>query len=202
MPFSINTATQFEGDPVKGSRFIVDIAPAANEDDARAHVTRVAQQFPDASHHCWACRIATPAIDRASDDGEPSGSAGRPILSQLIGRDLVDVVVVVTRYFGGTKLGVGGLVRAYGGAAGSALDRLELAPWIEMTELTFEHDYTMTDAVEHALTACSGQILDRTFGAAVRVHVQLPASAAEAFATELANASAGKLHVPREQSPD
>ena len=118
-----------EGDPIKGSRFIVDVSPAGDEDEARQVLTQVRADFPDASHHCWAWRIADPAIDRVNDDGEPSGSAGRPILAQLTGRDPVDTAVIVTRYFGGTKLGVGGLVRAYGGAAGAALDTMSFETW-------------------------------------------------------------------------
>ena len=107
MKQTVVTSTRYEGDPVKGSRFIVDIVSVTNESEARQALASVAGEFPDASHHCWAWRIALPAIERASDDGEPSGSAGRPILAQLVGRDLVDTAAIVTRYFGGTKLGVG-----------------------------------------------------------------------------------------------
>jgi uncharacterized YigZ family protein len=127
---TVATASRHEGEQIKGSRFIVDIVSVAAESDARDALSAIAAEFADASHHCWAWRMATPSIERASDDGEPSGSAGRPILAQLAGRDLVDTAAIVTRYFGGTKLGVGGLVRAYGGAVGEALDTLRLLPWI------------------------------------------------------------------------
>ncbi len=107
----------------KGSRFLAHVAPVADADAALAVVERVRQAEYSASHHCWAYRLGLDApAPRFSDDGEPSGSAGAPILREIEGRALHHVVAVVTRYYGGTNLGVGGLARAYGGAAGDALD--------------------------------------------------------------------------------
>ena len=108
---------------VKGSRFAGEAFPAASASRALAHVERVRAREHAATHHCWAYRLGPdePA-PRSSDDGEPSGSAGAPILREIEGRDLHHVVVVVTRTYGGTKLGAGGLARAYGQAAGAALD--------------------------------------------------------------------------------
>ena len=182
-----------EGDPVKGSRFIVDVAPAGDEPEARQVLTQVRANFPDASHHCWAWRIANPAIDRANDDGEPSGSAGRPILAQLVGRDLVDTAVIVTRYFGGTKLGVGGLVRAYGGAAGAALDSMSFETWTAMYDFGFDHEYAHTDAIERLVGASAGIVLDRVFAAAVGVRIRLPVDGLSDFAIAVANLTAGSV---------
>ncbi len=195
---TIVAASRFEADPVKGSRFIADVAPVPNEAAARAFLATVAAEFPDASHHCWAWRIAEPAIDRASDDGEPSGSAGRPILGQLAGRNLVDSAVIVTRYFGGTKLGVGGLVRAYGGAAGQALDRARLAPWIATRDLSFVHDYAHTDSIERLVTEANGTILDRSFGATVTVDVRLPVDGLQTFVGTLADLTLGAIELDLE----
>ena len=108
---------------VKGSRFIGDAFPVATADEALAAVGAVRQREHAARHHGWAYRLLPDAPSpRSSDDGEPSGSTGVPILREIEGRELFGVVVVVTRYYGGTKLGVGGLVRAYSAAAGAALD--------------------------------------------------------------------------------
>lgn len=121
MPKTLRSSTETEAEPVKSSRFLVLLAPIRSEDEAKEILATEQRRYTDASHHCSAWRLATPVIERANDDGEPAGSAGRPMLAQLQGADLLDVVVVVTRYFGGTKLGVGGLVRAYGGAVGQAI---------------------------------------------------------------------------------
>ena len=112
-----------EIDKIKGSRFLADALPAASADAALAAVEGVRSREHAARHHCWAYRLGPddPA-PRSSDDGEPGGSAGAPILREVEGRALYRVAVVVTRYYGGTKLGVGGLARAYGAAAGAALD--------------------------------------------------------------------------------
>lgn len=200
MKQTVGAPARYESEPVKGSRFIVDIVPVANETQAREALAAVAAEFSDASHHCWAWRIASPAIERASDDGEPSGSAGRPILAQLAGRELVDTAAIVTRYFGGTKLGVGGLVRAYGGAAGEALDRMHLLPWIDTCELWFEHDYAHTDSVERLLAGQDGLILDRSFGASVGLRVRLPVAHAPSFATGLADLTAGAIVLTAEDN--
>ena len=202
MPVTIATSLRHEGDRIKGSRFIVDIAPASDEQQAKQLVARVAADFPDASHHCSAWRLATPAIERANDDGEPSGSAGRPILAQLAGRELVDCAVVVTRYFGGTKLGVGGLMRAYGGAAGAALDTMQLVEWVAMTEVTFAHDYALTDAVERIVTELEGSIDGRSFAEVVTVRVRLPELAFTALAAEIRDLTAGGVELTSESNSD
>lgn len=120
---TLAAAHDAEPPKVKGSRFLAHVAPATDADAALAVVERVRKEAYSASHHCWAYRLGPdePA-PRFSDDGEPNGSAGAPILREIEGRALHHIVVVVTRYYGGTNLGVGGLARAYGGAAGDALD--------------------------------------------------------------------------------
>ena len=190
---TVATRCRHEGEPVKGSRFIADVIPASTEAECRDALAAVAAEFSDASHHCSAWRLAQPAIERASDDGEPAGSAGRPILAQLVGRDLVDVGIIVTRYFGGTKLGVGGLVRAYGGAAGQALDTMNLLPWVDMCKLTFTHDYAITDTVERLALDMGASVLDRSFGTLVTVQLRMPTTVAHDFAASIADLTAGKI---------
>jgi uncharacterized YigZ family protein len=105
----------------KGSRFLAVVVPAADETAARRQLEDLAREHADASHHCWAWRIGQPPQERSSDAGEPAGTAGRPILQVLRGADLGDVLAVVVRWFGGTKLGKGGLARAYAEATRLAL---------------------------------------------------------------------------------
>lgn len=200
MKQTVTTACRYEGEQVKGSRFIVDIVSVAAESDARHALSAIAAEFADASHHCWAWRIATPSIERASDDGEPNGSAGRPILAQLTGRELVDTAAIVTRYFGGTKLGVGGLVRAYGGAVGEALDTMQLLPWVEMCEVRFEHQYSHTDAIERLTSENDGIMLDRSFTESVSLHLRLPITSAPSFADALADLTAGSIVLTNEDN--
>ncbi len=108
---------------VRNSRFIGTAIPVRSKDEATAELASLQKEFWDATHNCYAYRLAPDGLSyRFSDDGEPSGSAGKPILFVLQQRGLVNTLVVVTRYFGGTKLGVGGLVRAYGEAATAVLD--------------------------------------------------------------------------------
>ncbi|MGE5654063.1 MAG: IMPACT family protein [Bacillota bacterium] len=109
--------------PVGLCRFISSVEPASSEDEARAFISRVSREFADATHNVWAYRIGTgtQAIFRYSDDGEPAQTAGPPTLAAIDHRDLTDVVVVGTRYFGGVKLGVGGLIRAYRQCADAGL---------------------------------------------------------------------------------
>ncbi|MBL4685982.1 MAG: YigZ family protein [Nannocystaceae bacterium] len=184
-----------ESDPTNGSRFIATAAPVEGESDARAVVAALRAEMPDATHHCAAWRIATPAIERAADDGEPSGSAGRPILAQLTGRGLVDVVVVVTRYFGGTKLGVGGLVRAYGGAAGAVLDLAVLKPRVAMITVEIEHTYPDGPGVEHALATLGVEPGDVLFGQSVVRTTKIAIAQRDGVEQALRDATSGRVTV-------
>lgn len=192
MARSVTSKLRHEAQPAKGSRFIATVAPVANEAQARDLLEEVANERPGASHHCWAWRLASPAIDRAGDDGEPSGSAGRPILAQLSGRNLVDTAVVVTRYFGGTKLGVGGLVRAYGGAAGEALDRVATAPWSAQVAAVVVHDHPDTDAVIRVLQAQAVTEIDVVYAARVTRFIEVDEPRLGRVRVDLANATSGR----------
>ena len=131
----------------KKSRFIAEVFPVSNEEEAFAHLEEIRKKHWDARHHCWAYVIGrNPAAERMSDDGEPAGTAGKPILEVLRGKKLTDVFVVVTRYFGGTLLGTGGLVRAYTSAAAEALAHTVIITKIHGFKLKIITDYT--DKVE------------------------------------------------------
>ena len=195
MPFTVTSLHRYEPESTKSSRFIATVVPVSDEVAARAALASVAAEMPDASHHCWAWRIASPAIDRAGDDGEPSGSAGRPILAALSGRGLVDTAVIVSRYFGGTKLGVGGLVRAYGGAAGDALDRTNTMVWLEQTGAVVVHDHADNDQVARVLDTCGARNIDVVYAARVTRHIEVAIDELEGLRECLADATAGRVTV-------
>src|SRR5215213_8216716 len=132
----------------KGSRFLAWIGPAAGEDAAKAALDGLARQYPDASHHCWAWRLGSPPRERSSDAGEPSGTAGVPILQVLRGAGLSDVMAVVVRWFGGTKLGKGGLARAYAAAAREALPQLPVVVRVPTVLLALRIPYEKVGAVK------------------------------------------------------
>ena len=164
-------------------------------DEAKAAIGRVREAFPDATHHCWAWRLADDRT-QSSDDGEPGGSAGRPILAQIVGHEVVDVLVVVTRYFGGTKLGVGGLVRAYGGAAGKALDRAQTQTFVPTVQVVLTHAYDDSTAVQGALREHGAQVVAADYGATVQCTIEVAVSARDALAAALVNATSGRVRLP------
>jgi uncharacterized YigZ family protein len=193
--FTVTARRRYEPASTKGSRFIATVVPITNEDEAKVALAGVANELPDASHHCWAWRIARPVIDRAGDDGEPGGSAGRPILAQLTGRDLVDTAVIVSRYWGGTKLGVGGLVRAYGGAAGEALDRAGRIEWKTRVGAVVVHDHPDTDHVIRTMSTIGAQDVDVAYGVRVTRYIEVGVDDLDALAVALANATGGRASV-------
>lgn len=150
--WTIEAELEHEIDKVKGSRFRATVAPVRNAEEALAVVERVRKTYHDARHHGFAYRLGPDGSElRYADDGEPSGSTGKPILAELEGRQLTYVVAVVTRWFGGTKLGVGGLVRAYGGAAGAALDRARRKEVKLTRRVRLRHAYELSGPVEGLL---------------------------------------------------
>ncbi len=183
---------RWEPEKTRGSRFLAVLAPVRGREAAQELVARLRAEFPDATHHCWAWRLGRAGDDwRYGDDGEPAGSAGRPMLQQLEGRDVTDVAAVVVRWFGGTKLGVGGLVRAYGGAVAEALDRSEIREVVVTRTLAVEHPYACSGAVQGVLAAAGVAPREAAYGETVRFLVDVPEDAADAFAHELAERTAG-----------
>ncbi len=133
---------------VKNSRFVAHAFNAATRDEVARHLEKVHGLDNDASHYCYAYRIGPSGDDfRFDDDGEPTGTAGPPILRQIDSFDLLDTLVVVSRYYGGTKLGAGGLIRAYGGAAREALNRASIIETIRRQSLEITFPYESTSAV-------------------------------------------------------
>lgn len=136
----------------KRSRFIADVLPISSEEEAFLYLERIKKQYWDARHHCWAYVIGeTNITERFSDDGEPSGTAGKPILEVLRGASLQNVMVVVTRYFGGTLLGTGGLVRAYTAAAREGILHSQIITRIFGFKLKIRTDYTGLGKIQYIL---------------------------------------------------
>lgn len=166
---------------IKKSRFIGVALPCDSEQQAMQQLRKLAAQHANANHLAFAWRIRQPEgfiTERFFDAGEPSGTAGRPILAPMQGENLINAVVAVVRYFGGVKLGTGGLTRAYGNAAKEALAAARLKPFVEMQQLTLQIDYSQLQMLEYQLKKCRGQILDQQFTDTVTVTITLPANAA------------------------
>ena len=154
---------------VVNSRFIATVAPAFSVEEAKTFIQRIKGEFADASHNVPAFIIGhgPSTIAHCTDDGEPSGTAGRPALAVLRGSELGDVVVVVTRYFGGTKLGKGGLVRAYGDAVRKVLTELPLAQKVPTHVTMVALPYNLFEQMRLLVSAHNGRILDEIFAADV-----------------------------------
>ena len=171
---------------VKHSRFLAQAAPVASATEAMAWLERVADRA--ATHNCWAYRIG--GDYRSSDDGEPAGTAGRPILAAIDGQGVDRVVVVVTRWYGGTKLGAGGLVRAYGGAAAECLRTAPRRPLVELREAIVCCGFDDIGSVHAALATLDADKRGEAFEAdGVRLHVRLPAARIEALRVQLRDAT-------------
>jgi uncharacterized YigZ family protein len=161
---------------VVNSRFIATAGPAFSVEQARAFIDRIKDEFADATHNVPAYLVGHGAsiIAHCSDDGEPSGTAGPPALAVLRGSGLGDVVVVVTRYFGGTKLGTGGLVRAYGEAVREVLAALPRAAKVPTNTISVEVPYSLFEPMRRLIAQHRGQTLEETFAGHVTMTARLP----------------------------
>jgi uncharacterized YigZ family protein len=189
----ITHAFQFIAAPIKGSRFIADVLPVTTPNEAMRQLKAIRTISADATHHCWAYRLYAAGQSRSSDDGEPGGSAGRPILAQIEGHSLFDVLVVVTRFYGGTKLGVGGLIRAYGGAAGKALDRVEIRSVEQTQPLRIAFAYGLTKAIDAVLRDHKMSPVQTTFEAEVEMQLAVPVDSLGHLRADLLEQTAGQI---------
>ncbi len=181
---------------VVNSRFIASAAPVFSNDEARAFINSVKERFPDATHHVPAYVIGygNSVSAYCTDDGEPSGSAGRPLLAVVQGSGFGDICVVVTRYFGGTKLGIGGLVRAYGDAGKAVLEILPRAEKIPTYTVMLAVEYSYFERVRLMLKKYGAQTLDEDFGADVTITARFTEEKLEPFQLELSELTRGRNH--------
>ncbi|MBP6141526.1 MULTISPECIES: YigZ family protein [Aeromonas] len=181
---------------IKKSRFITFIAHTPTVEAAKVWVNEIKQLHPGARHHCWAFVAGAPQDSQAygfSDDGEPSGTAGKPMLAQLMGSGLGEIAAVVVRYYGGVLLGTGGLVKAYGGGVGAALKRLETQVRHQQTPSLIQCDYTDMGAVEALLSSHHGQVLDADYGVRVTLQVAWESSVWSQVDRELTDRTHGRV---------
>jgi uncharacterized YigZ family protein len=188
---------------IKHSRFIATIGCTSSVDEASAFIDEVRKEFPDATHNCWAYLIGPPGTSARvgmSDDGEPHGTAGRPMLAALQHGGIGDISVVVTRYYGGTKLGTGGLVRAYGGGVQRALAGLAVVERVEWAALSLIVDYARVSTLQQLFPGFEVEILAQAYHADVRYDVRLPKGRLDAFRAAVLDATRGQARID-DQAP-
>jgi uncharacterized YigZ family protein len=181
---------------VSNSRFIASASRASTVEAAKELLNSIRREMPDASHHVYAYRIGygNSVTDGMSDDGEPSGTAGPPVLAIVRGSEIGDIIVVVTRYFGGTKLGTGGLVRAYGDAARAVLAKLKTERKIEHKTLGITTPYPFFQPIRRLLGQHQGTVLDEQFAADVTMFASFPLDEVEPFIQAVIDLSAGSVY--------
>ncbi|MER7951818.1 YigZ family protein [Streptomyces sp. NPDC096079] len=181
---------------INRSRFLCALAPVADEREAQEFVARIRREHPTASHNCFAYVLGADAsVQKASDDGEPGGTAGVPMLQMLLRREMRYVAAVVTRYYGGVKLGAGGLIRAYGGVVGEALDALGTVTRQRFRLATVTVDHQRAGKLENDLRATGRAVREVRYADAVTIEIGLPDADVPAFRGWLADATAGTASV-------
>lgn len=183
---------------IKKSRFITRLAHTPGVEAAKAFVAQMRAEYPDARHHCFAWVAGAPDDSQQlgfSDDGEPAGTAGKPMLAQLMGSGVGEITAVVIRYYGGVKLGTGGLVKAYGGGVQQALTQLSTLRKVPLTEYTLQCDYAQLAGVEALVKQHDGLIIHSDFQARVQLRIALPHLQLPEFTAKLTDFSRGALHL-------
>ena len=169
-----------------GSKFLSFAYPVANEEEVKEIIGTLRKEYHDARHHCFAYRIGAEGEHwRANDDGEPSSSAGKPILGQLLSFGVSDVLIVVVRYFGGTKLGVPGLIRSYRSAAADALSNADIVEKIAGREIGFTFEYLKMNDVMKLLRDFSAEILEQDFDNFCKIRIRVRRGNYERLVTEI-----------------
>lgn len=186
---------------IERSRFICTTQRAESVESAHAFIREMEREFADATHNCWAFVAGPPGSSThigMSDDGEPHGTAGRPMLTVLAHSGVGEIVAVVTRYYGGIKLGTGGLARAYSSSVQLALATLPKAERVDWAELRIVIAYPHISAVQLLVPAFGGEVLHEDYGSDVRIRLRLPAPSVEAFRAALGDATRGQAVVEGE----
>ena len=183
---------------IERSRFICTIERARTPDDAQSFVRAMNSEFADATHHCWAFVAGPPGSANQvglSDDGEPHGTAGRPMLTVLTHCGVGEIAAVVTRYYGGTKLGTGGLVKAYGGAVQDALLTLPTMHRIERADVALTVSYARLSATRQLLPQYEAEVLEQRFESDIVLMLRLPRTQLDLLAAAVADATRGEARL-------
>lgn len=183
---------------IKNSKFITSVTRVTDKQKAKEFIDTVSKKYSDASHNCYAFVAGNPDSTTDigfGDDGEVSGTAGKPILSVLQHKKIGEIVVVVSRYFGGTKLGTGGLVRAYTSSVQDALDKLPLEDCVALKSITLKFDYQYENTVRQVLNKFSLEITDSIYTDNVDMKLEVPEDNLNQLETELQNSTSGKVNI-------
>ena len=183
---------------IRRSRFRTDLGRASTERDARRFIARVKAEDPRATHHCWAFLVGPPGSSArvaCSDDGEPPGTAGQPMLTALLHSGIGDVVAVCTRHFGGVKLGTGGLARAYGAGVRKAVEVVSTELKVERTRVRMTLDYADAEILRRRTAEIDALVLEETYGARVVWTCAVPEDRLAEFRSLVADATAGRVRV-------
>jgi uncharacterized YigZ family protein len=189
---------------IQRSRFITTAAHAPDADAAHAFIQRIREEFPDATHNCWAFVAGPPGSTThigMSDDGEPHGTAGKPMLTALLHGGVGEIVAVCTRYYGGVKLGTGGLGRAYAGGAKLVLESLPRGERVDRITVDVTVGYAEVDALQRLTAELDVVVEDEEYGAAVRYRCAVPDEDLERFKTAVADLTRGDGTVDPVQDP-
>ena len=175
---------------IKKSRFIATVQRASSVEEAKNFIEKIKKEFPNATHNCWAYQAGAPGTSTLagkSDDGEPHSTAGKPMLNILINSQIGEIAAVVTRYFGGVKLGTGGLIRAYSGVLKKALAVLKVKKKIITVDIIFTVKYNDITSVKHILGLFEAKIIQEVYKENVLFKVAAPKEKAEEFKTSITN---------------
>lgn len=182
----------------KKSRFIAELYPVTSEEEAIGILEKVKKKYWDARHHCWAFVLGEEQpLERCSDDGEPSGTAGKPILEVIRGAQLQNVMLIVTRYFGGTLLGTGGLVRAYTSASKEAIASADVVVKISGYRLKIKTDYTGLGKIQYLLAQRGIEIEDSEYAENVVLTIVIPKDDEQGLIKELTEATNAQAEIER-----
>ena len=186
-----NFRTEIE---IKKSRFIANLYPATTRTAALSHLETVRNEFSSANHHCWAYILGDPGKNcsaASDDDGEPSGTAGRPILNVLQHKEAGDTIIIVSRYFGGIKLGAGGLVRAYSRAAQGAIEVSQFCWFEKSVSVKVGFEFSFENMIRHWVHSNQSNIINVAYSAKVDMEIEIPKSKLMDFEKYLQNNNIG-----------
>lgn len=195
-PYLIPENTVFYQQVIKNSRFIVHIGHTADVESARDFIRDIKSKYSDAGHNCWAYVAGDPVDSQVlgfSDDGEPNGTAGKPMLNVLMGSKIGEITAVVTRYFGGIKLGTGGLARAYGGSVNQALEELFTTEKITETIIEGISEYSHQDLIDHILSRYNILAVDKQYTENVSWNIKMDIQSAPLAISEILDKTSGRV---------
>jgi len=173
---------------IKKSRFIAFVKHISSREEGMAWLSELKSEYKDARHHCWAYQLGNPSCSTNAgmgDDGEPSGTAGKPILNILRHKQVGDIMIIVVRYFGGIKLGAGGLTRAYSQAAQSVMEVLTTEQAVEMDQVSIICDFALEQQIRHWIGLLDGLVESVDYGQQVTMVITVPQEETDGFVTQL-----------------